>query len=128
MDVIVPLIILPFIYLIVLAGILAWVLRPGKKMTTPRRVATLATAIPPVVPGILAVFFEVLLHQDISNACVFVVFGLVGAAILASAGFAIAHKGELAKGIGIGTGIALIVGIIELVLPSLLFPAIFPQP
>lgn len=127
MDVIVPLITLPFIYLIVLAGILAWVLRPGKKMTTPRRVATLATAIPPVVPGMLVVFFSLLLHRDVSYTCGHVVFGLIGAAILASAGFAITHKGEIAKGIGVGTGIAIIVGIIEMELPGLLFPAIFPH-
>ena len=126
MDLIVPLITLPFIYLIVLAGILAWVLRRRKKMTTPRRVATLATAIPPVVPGMLVVFFSLLLHRDVSYTCVHVVFGLLGAAILASAGFAITHKGEIAKGIGVGTGIAIIVGIIEMELPSLLFPAIFP--
>jgi len=127
MDVIVPLITLPFIYAIVLAGILAWVLRPGKKMTTPRRVATLATAIPPVVPGIVNVFSVLLLHRDVSETCFWVALGLMGAAILASAGFAITHKGEIAKGIGVGTGIAIIVGIIELELASLLFPAIFPH-
>ena len=98
MDVIVPLITLPFIYAIVLAGILAWVLRPGKKMTTPRRVATLATAIPPVVPGIVNVFSVLLLHRDVSETCFWVALGLMGAAILASAGFAITHKGEIAKG------------------------------
>ena len=127
MDVIVPLITLPFIYLIVLAGILAWVLRPRKKTITPRRVATLATAIPPVVPGIVPLFVELLLHRDISDTCAWVALGLMGAAILASAGFAITHKGEIAKGIGVGTGIAIIVGIIELELASLLFPAIFPH-
>ena len=113
MNVIVSSIALLFIYLIVLAGILAWVLRPGKKMTTPRRVATLATAIPPVVPGILAVFFEALLHQNISNTCVFVVFGLIGAAILASASFAFTRKYEIARGIGFGVCITVIVAIME---------------
>ena len=127
MNVIVPLITLPLIYLIVLAGILAWVLRRRKKMTPPRRVATLATAIPPVVPGILAVFLFLLLHRDISDNCAWVAIGLMGAAILASVGFAITHKGEIAKGIGVGTGIAIIIGIIEMELPSLLFPAIFPH-
>jgi len=127
MQVIIPLITLPFIYLIVLAGILAWVLRRRKKMTTPRRVATLATAIPPIVPGIAAVFDFLLLHRDISDTYAWVALGLMAGAILASAGFAITHKGEIAKGIGVGTGIAIIVGIIEMELPSLLFPAIFPH-
>ena len=113
--------------LVIVVGVLAWVLRPGKKMTTLRRVATLATAIPPVVPGMLAVFFFLLLHRDVSDTCAWVALGLMGAAILASAGFAITHKGEIAKGIGVGTGIAIIVGIIEMELPSLLFPAIFPH-
>ena len=63
MNVIVPLITLPLIYLGVLAaGILPWVLLRRKKMTTLHRVATLATAIPPIIPGILNVFFFVLLN------------------------------------------------------------------
>ena len=129
MDVIVPLITLPLIYLVVLAaGILSWVLLRRKKMTTLHRVATLATAIPPVVPGILNVFFFVLLHRDFSNPIAFVAMGLMAGAILASAGFAIAHKGEIAKDIGVGVGIAIIVGIFELALPNALFPAIFPPP
>jgi len=127
MDVIVPLVTLPLVYLAVLAaGILPWVLLRRKKMTTLHRVATLATAIPPVVPGILNVFFFVLLHRDFSNPIALVAMGLITGAVLASAGFAIARKGEIAKDIGVGTGIAIIVGIFELELPHALFPAIFP--
>jgi hypothetical protein len=109
--------------LVIVAGILAWVLRPGKRTTTPRRAAILATAIPPVVVAIVAVVFQ-LLHNaagktwvsDISNTCFIVGLGLVGAAILATAGFAIARKGEIAKGIGFGVCIAVVISIIELAL------------
>jgi len=109
--------------LIIAAGVLAWVLRPGKRSTNPRRVAILATAIPPLIVAIAAVVFQ-LLHNaaaktevsDISNTCFIVGLGLVGAAILASAGFAIARKGEIAKGIGFGICIAVVVSIMELIL------------
>ena len=129
MNVIVPLITLPLIYLGVLAaGILPWVLLRRKKMTTLHRVATLATAIPPIIPGILNVFFFVLLNQDFSNPIAFVAMGLMAGATLASVGFAAARKGEIAKDIGIGVGMAIIVGIFELALPHALFPVIFPSP
>ena len=106
--------------LIIAVGVLAWVLRPRKGMTTPRRTAILAIAIPPFVVAIAAVVFQ-LLHNaagktwvsDISNTCFIVGLGIIGAAILASAGFAITRKGEVAKGIGFGICIAVIISIIE---------------
>jgi len=109
--------------IVIIVGILAWVLRPGKSQTTARTVAILATAIPPVVVAIAAVVFQ-LLHNasgktwvsDISNTCFNVGLGLIGAAILASAGFAIARKGEIAKGTSFGICIAVVVSIIELLL------------
>ncbi len=109
--------------LIIAVGVLAWVLRPGKRPTNPRRIAILVTAIPPLIVAIAAVVFQ-LLHNaagktwvsDISNTCFIVGLGLVGAAILATAGFAIARKGEIAKGIGFGVCIVVVVSIIELIL------------
>ena len=109
--------------LIIAAGVLAWVLRPGKRPTNSRRIAILVTAIPPLVVAIAAIVFQ-LLHNaagktwvsDISNTCFIVGLGLVGAAILASAGFAIARKVEIAKGIGFGICIAVVVSIMELIL------------
>ncbi|HEX76149.1 MAG TPA: hypothetical protein G4O12_06150 [Dehalococcoidia bacterium] len=109
--------------LMIIVGILAWVLRPGKRPTTARTVAILATVIPPVLVAIAAIVFQ-LLHNaagktwvsDISNTCFIVGLGLIGVAILASAGFAIARKGEVAKGIGFGICIAVVVSIIEFAL------------
>ena len=106
--------------LIIAIGVPAWILRPRKSMTKPRRVVILATAIPPLVVAIAAVAFQ-LLHNaaggtwvsDIANACFIVGLGLVGAAILASAVFAFARKGEIAKGAGFGVCIAVVVSIIE---------------
>lgn len=106
--------------LVIVICILAWVLRPGKSPTRARTVAILATVIPQVVVLIAAVVFQ-LLHNaagktwvsDISNTCFIVGLGLVVAAILASTGFAIARKGELAKGIGFGICIAVIISVVE---------------
>ena len=80
----------------------------------------LATVIPPFIVAIAAIVFQ-LVHNaagktwvsDISNVCFIAGLGLIGAAILASAGLAFSHKGEVAKGIGFGVCIAVIVSIIE---------------
>jgi hypothetical protein len=108
---------------VIIVGILAWVLRPGKSPTTARVAAILATAIPPVVVAIAAIVFQLLYNaagktwvSDISNTCFIAGLGLIGAAILVSAGFAFARKGEVAKGIGFGICIAIVVSIIELAL------------
>jgi hypothetical protein len=106
--------------LVIVVGVLAWVLRPGKSPTTPRRVGILATVIPPVVVAIAAIVFQ-LVHNtagktwvsDISNTCFIAGLGLIGVAILASVGFAFSHKGEVAKGIGFGICIAIILSIME---------------
>jgi len=99
--------------LIIVMGILAWVLRPRERLTNPRKLAILATVITTGVVAIAAVIFQ-LLHNatgkvgvsDISNALFIVGLGLIGAAILALAGFALAHKGEVVKGMGFGICIA----------------------
>lgn len=128
MDVVVALITVSLIYLILLAaGILPWVLLRREKMTTLHRVVTLVTAILPTVPGMVNIFFLALLHWDISNPCAFIAIGLIAGAILALAYFTIAHKWEIAKDIGVGVGIAIIVAWLgEMMLPNTLFPAIFP--
>lgn len=107
--------------LMIVVGVLAWVLRPGKSPSKPRRVAILAIAIPPLVVAIVAVIFQVLHNtagstwvSGISNTCFIVSISLVGAAILALVGFAVARKWEIAKGMGFGICIGIIVSIIEL--------------
>jgi hypothetical protein len=109
--------------LIIAIGVLSWVLRPGKSPTKPRRVAILATAIPPLVVAIVAVIFQVLHNtagmtwvSDTSNTCFIVSIGLVGAAILSVVGFVIARKWEIAKGIGFGICIGVFIAVIELML------------
>ncbi len=101
--------------------ILAWVLRPGKSPTNPRLIAILATAIPPLIVAIVAVISQ-LWHNasgrtwvsDISNTCFIVSMGMVGLAILATIGFVITRKWELAKGTGFGICIGVLISIIEL--------------
>jgi len=106
--------------LVIVVGILAWLLRPGKSPTKARTAAILATVIPQAVIVIAAVVFQ-LLHNaagktwvsDISNTCFLIGLGLIAISILVSAGFAFARKGEVAKGIGFGICIAIIVSIID---------------
>ena len=106
--------------LIMVIGILAWVLRPQKSSTKSRRIAILATVLPPLVVAIVAVIFQVLHNtagmtwvSDIANIFFIVGISLVGAAILALVGFVIARKGEIAKGLGFGICIGIIISIIE---------------
>jgi len=106
--------------LIIVIGVLAWVLRPGKRPTNSRRLTILVTVIPPVVVAIAAVIFQ-LLHNatgkvgvsDISNTLFIVGLGLIGAAILVLAGFTFAHRGEAVRGIGFGLCIAVVLYVVE---------------
>jgi hypothetical protein len=107
--------------LVIVIGFLAWMLRPGKKPAPARRLAILVTTIPAFVVAIASVVIQ-LLHNaagtvevsDISNILFIVGLGLVGAYILTSIGFIVARKGDIAKGIGFGMCIAVVVSIIEL--------------
>ena len=109
--------------LIIAGCVVAWILRPRKSMNKPRKVAILVTVVPPLVAAISAIIFQ-LLHSaagrtwvsDISNTCFIIGFGLIGAAVLASVGFATVRKGEIAKGIGFGVCIAVVISIIDLAL------------
>ncbi len=107
--------------LILITCIVAWVLRPGTRPTNPRKVAILATVIPPLIVAIAAIVFQVLHNvagktwvSDISNTCFIVSISLIGAAILAALGFTIARKWEIAKGIEFGICIGVLIAIIEL--------------
>lgn len=106
--------------LFIATGIIAWVLRPGMSPAKPIRVAILATVIPPLVVAIVAVTFQVLHNaagmtwvSDISNTCFIISISLIGAAILATVGFVIARKWKIAKGIGFGVCIGVIISVIE---------------
>ena len=84
-------------------------LRPQKSYVKSRRNSMLATIIPFLLVVIAAITSQ-LLHNaagktwvsDVSNTLVIVSTGLLVAAIFSAIGFAIAHKNEIAKGIGFG--------------------------
>jgi hypothetical protein len=107
--------------LIIVIGVLGWVLKPGKKPTTPRRIAILVTTIPALAVAVAAVIFQ-LLHNaggtvevsNISNTCFIVGLALISAYILTAVGYALAHKADTAKGLGFGACIAVIISIMEL--------------
>ena len=109
--------------IVIIAGILAWVFRPKKGTIKAHWVAILATSIPLVIIVITALVFQLLQNaagykgvSDISNTCFIIGLCLIGAAILALLGFAVARKVEIIKGIGFGLNIMVILSILELVL------------
>jgi len=100
--------------------IVAWLLRPRKNISKSRKYAILSVIIPSLVLAVTAVVFQLLQNatgnvevSDISNTLFIAGTFVIGAAILALAGFAVARKGEIAKGIGFGICIAVLVSIIE---------------
>jgi hypothetical protein len=102
------------------ACIVAWVLRPRKNIYKSRKYAILSVILPSLVFAVAAVVFQLLQNatgnvevSDISNILFITGIFVIGAAILALAGFAITRKGEIAKGIGFGICIAVLVSIIE---------------
>jgi len=107
--------------LVIVVGIIAWLLRPGKTPTKNRVNSILATVFPPLLVGIATVIFQ-LLHNaagtveisGISNTLFLVGLGLIGVYILALIGFALAHKGDIAKGIGFGICITVVLSVLEL--------------
>jgi len=105
--------------LVIIVLVLAWLLRPGKSPTKPRKVGILVSVLPPFTVAIAAIVFQVMHNaagktwvSDISNTCFLVGLGLTGLAILASLSFTIMRKVELAKGIGFGACINIIISII----------------
>jgi len=109
--------------LVLVVGVVAWLLRPGKRPANQRKIAIMATAIPPFVVAIVAVIFQ-LLHNaagrtwvsDIANTCFIITIGMVGLAILTVVGFVITRKWEIAKGIGFGICIGVFISVTELAL------------
>jgi hypothetical protein len=101
--------------------VVAWWLRPRKNISKTRKYAILSVIIPSLVLAVAAVVFQLIQNatgnvevSDISNILFIAGTFVIGAAILALAGFAVARKGEIAKGIGFGICIAVVVSIIEL--------------
>jgi hypothetical protein len=102
--------------LVIIFAILVWALRPAKGLTSSGRLAMLVALIPPIAVAIAAVIIQ-LLHKasgttsvsDISNSLFIAGLGLIGAAVLASIGFALKRKLETAKAIGFSICIAVIV-------------------
>jgi peptidoglycan/LPS O-acetylase OafA/YrhL len=100
--------------------IVAWMLRPRKNISKSCKYAILPLIIPSLVLAVTAVVFQLLQNatgnvevSDISNTLFITGLFVIGAALLALAGFAVMRKGEIAKGIGFGVCIAVLVSIIE---------------
>jgi peptidoglycan/LPS O-acetylase OafA/YrhL len=107
--------------LFIVVCIVAWMLRPRKNISKSRKYAILSVILPSLVLVVTAVVFQLLQNatgnvevSDISNTLFIAGTFVIGAAILALTGFAVARKGEIAKGIGFGICIAVLVSIIEL--------------
>ena len=111
------------ILVLLVVGISAWALRPKGKASRPRFVATVSSGGMSLVLAVLAVVLQVN-HKlqgntsvsDASNSLFMVGLVLILAAIAAAIGLALAHRGEAAKGLGLGACIAVVASIGELAL------------
>ena len=107
--------------LFIIVCIVAWVLRPRRNTFKSSKYAILSVILSSLVLAITAVVFQLLQNatgnvevSDISNTLFIAGLFVIAAALLALVGYAVAHKGEMAKGIGFGICIAVVVSIIEL--------------
>jgi len=103
------------IALIIIAGVIAWVLRPGQQWTGLRRIAILASLIPPTVVAIAAIICQLSYNASgrmevsgISNTLFILGLCLIGATMLVLAVFAVKRNGEVVKGMGFSICIAVI--------------------
>ena len=107
--------------IVMIAGALLWALWPRKAPTHSRKTAIIATVIPPAAVSIAAIIIQAGHNiagkegvSDISNALFIAGLGISGILLIACAVFAAIRKGEIAKGIGFSTCIAVILLMIEL--------------
>ena len=108
--------------LILLASLLAWKFRPQRGTNGSPKIAALVAALPPIVFFIISLIFQLMSNtpeSEISNASFVIGFGLVVIASLASGGFALAQKREVAKGLVFGICIAVLIAITEFTLLEL---------
>jgi hypothetical protein len=109
--------------LVIIVGFLAWMLRPGLKPLRPQRNALLVAVILSLAVAVAAVIFQ-LIHNtsgtievaEISNALFLVSLGLILAGIMASIGFIIAQRKDIAKGLGFGVCLSVFISVVELTL------------
>jgi hypothetical protein len=111
------------ILLIVAVSVVAWLLRPRKNMPKHQQYAILLVTLLSLFLAITAVVFQLLQNatgnvavSDISNSLFVGGLIVIAVAVPALISFVLAHKGEIAKGIGFGICIAFLISIIELVL------------
>jgi amino acid transporter len=98
-------------------------------MDRPGRIAVLATAIPIGLLAISTIIIGVLGKETYAAAeglttvdiCLQVILGLAGVAILSSVVLAIRRKREIAKGMGIVSGIGFVVWVIIFIALSVYF-------
>ncbi len=110
------------ITLAIIVVILAWFLRPKDGTIKTRRVAILATTIPLAIIAIAALLFQLMQNSaggmdesEIANTLFIIGSCLIGVAIVSLLGFVFARKVEIAKGIGFGLTIVVILYIVEFV-------------
>lgn len=106
--------------LIIVIAVIAWWLRPRKGITRLRITSVMAAVIPVFLLFLAAIVFQ-LLHNaagkewvsDTANTLGIINAGLICVAILTAAGFGIARKSEIAKGLGFGICIDVFLFILE---------------
>ena len=109
--------------LVIIIALIALILRPRKTMTKSRKLSILAVIIPSFMVGIAAVVFQFIYSiggddgvANISNTLFIIGFGIICAAILTLIGLVVVRRWEIAKGIGFGICISVIISVIVLAL------------
>jgi hypothetical protein len=113
-------VIIPPSIAVVVAG---WILRPRKDSSRSRNEAVLAVSVPSAVVALASIAFQLVYKlndtagvSEVSNSLFVIGLGIVVAAMLVVGGFVIARRIEMAKGLGFGTCVAIVVSVADLAL------------
>lgn len=104
-----------------MAGVLAWLLRPKGEQAKPVSRAITGTLIPPVAVTVASIIAQLIQNASgtvevsyISGVLLMVGLGMITAAVMSSAVFAVMRKWDITKGIGFSICVAAIVFIMGL--------------
>ncbi len=107
--------------LVIVAGVLAWLLRPKGEQAKPVSRAITGTLIPPVAVTVASIIAQLIQNASgtvevsyISGVLLMVGLGMITAAVMSSAVFAVMRKWDITKGIGFSICVAAIVFIMGL--------------
>jgi hypothetical protein len=108
------------VWILIAACVLSWVFRPGWRPSRNRMISILSTSIP-IFLSALVVFISQIVYNaagnqgvsSVANTFHIISLAMIGGAVLVSAVYSILNKTEIAKGMGFGICIVVVISSLE---------------